>query len=355
MRQRLWREKTKKGDIVSGGGGGAVEWRWVRIIDHLATRGLFALSLILGSGAEDIAKILGFENPSAIERLLDVEDGYTIQGSLFIYEHGLYALITKSKNREQTLQFKKWAIKEIDRKKNEQIRRYSLRLRNKAIESLKRKKDEIIYISSSENYAKQRRFKIGGVGSPERLDSRLANYNGRSAEGDEWGYCLKMNVPSFRQFESRIWDHLKDFRDKPRKEIVKMDYQDLKEIVTLTAENYNKEVDFMNDRRQRYIENVNNNRAQPVPVPIETKAIIKKKELKKSYIILPDYDELKREIKKYMNDEKANSNTPSVVLLRTEVLEHCTKKFKKYNKKVAWNIMKEIADEQKEFRLIYYS
>jgi hypothetical protein len=42
-------------------------------------------------------------------------------------------------------------------------------------------KTQVVYIATSQNYAQQNRFKVGGVESLDKLSSRLSVYNGRSA------------------------------------------------------------------------------------------------------------------------------------------------------------------------------
>jgi hypothetical protein len=63
-----------------------------------------------------------------------------------------------------------------------------LLLKDMLIDDQKRDKTQVIYIATSQNYARQNRFKIGGVESTDKLASRFSTYNSRSAAGDEW-YC----------------------------------------------------------------------------------------------------------------------------------------------------------------------
>ncbi|XP_024216543.1 uncharacterized protein [Halyomorpha halys] len=304
----------------------------------------------LSLNGKDVATILEFEHPLSITSLLDTEDCYRCEGedSDFIYESGIYILSSKSKNKEKARSFKIWAeqeIKKMRHEEKEEIRRYSLRLEKKSIESKLKKKEQRIYISSSSNYARQHIFKIGGVGSEDLLAARLSNYNSRSVKGDEWKYYLVLPVSDFKQFENRFWDLLSGFRLKRGKEMIQMEYNNLKEVFSFIAENYNAEIDFLNERLQIFIRNINNSRKRPTsPVPIEI-GTARESKVKKSYIILPDYEELKNEIKKCMNDKKFISKIPSANE-RKQVIEHCTKKFKKFSKREAWKIMKEISEER---------
>ena len=101
--------------------------------------------------------------------------------------------------------------KEEERKAKEDALAYALIL---MIPTNKRTFDEVIYISTSRAYAAQNRFKVGGVEHVDKLKSRFATYNGRSAAGDEWYFSDIFKVDSFKACEKRIEDVLGRFRDK---------------------------------------------------------------------------------------------------------------------------------------------
>jgi hypothetical protein len=63
---------------------------------------------------------------------------------------------------------------------------YTLLLQDLMTDDQKREKTQVIYIATSRNYARQNRFKPGGVESVSKLTPRLSTYNSRSAAGDEW-------------------------------------------------------------------------------------------------------------------------------------------------------------------------
>jgi hypothetical protein len=99
-----------------------------------------------------------------------------------------------------------------------------LLLKDMLIDDQKRDKTQVIYIATSQNYARQNRFKIGGVESTDKLASRFSTYNSRSAAGDEWYYSDTFLVADYRQIESRLKDLVGRFRDKKSKEIYVMHY-----------------------------------------------------------------------------------------------------------------------------------
>ena len=104
-------------------------------------------------------------------------------------------------------------------KELEDRNRHVLLLKDLLIDDTKRVKTQVVYISTSENYAMQNRSKPGGVDRLELLRSRLSTYNSRSAKGDEWFFFEWFMVADYHQVESRLKDVLSRFRDKKNKEM----------------------------------------------------------------------------------------------------------------------------------------
>jgi hypothetical protein len=121
-----------------------------------------------------------------------------------------------------------------------------LLLKDMLIDDQKRDKTQVIYIATSQNYARQNRFKIGGVESTDKLASRFSTYNSRSAAGDEWYYSDTFLVADYRQIESRLKDLVGRFRDKKSKEIYVIHYTNIKYIVDYLCRHYCDEVDDVN-------------------------------------------------------------------------------------------------------------
>jgi hypothetical protein len=90
-----------------------------------------------------------------------------------------------------------------------------LLLKDLLIDDTKRERLQVVYISTSQNYARQNRSKPGGVEKEALLRSRLSTYNSRSAKGDEWYFYEWYFVADYRQ--SRLKDVLGRFRDKKNK------------------------------------------------------------------------------------------------------------------------------------------
>jgi hypothetical protein len=145
-----------------------------------------------------------------------------------------------------------------------------LLLKDMLIDDQKRDKTQVIYIATSQNYARQNRFKIGGVESTDKLASRFSTYNSRSAAGDEWYYSDTFLIADYRQIESRLKDLVGRFRDKKSKEIYVMHYTNIKYIVDYLCRHYCDEVDEVNAKLTEFISNLNRHHLRPiVPPPSE--------------------------------------------------------------------------------------
>ncbi|ADO00407.1 hypothetical protein WIV_gp064 [Wiseana iridescent virus] len=142
-----------------------------------------------------------------------------------------------------------------------------LLLKDLLIDDQKREKTQVIYIATSQNYARQNRFKIGGVESITKLASRFSVYNSRSASGDEWYYSDTFLVADYHQIENRLKDLLGRFRDKKSKEIYILHYTNIRYIIDYLCNHYNDEVDEVNLKLTEFISNLNSYHLRPVVPP----------------------------------------------------------------------------------------
>ena len=146
--------------------------------------------------------------------------------------------------------------------------KYTLVLKNLMIDDRQREKTQVVYISTSRNYANQNRFKVGGVESVAKLTPRLSAYNGRSASGDEWYFSDVFLVADYRQIETRLKDLIGTFRDKKGKEIYVLHYTNINYVVRYLCEHYNDEVDEVNSKLAEFISNLHPHNLRPiVPEP----------------------------------------------------------------------------------------
>jgi hypothetical protein len=119
---------------------------------------------------------------------------------------------------------------------------------------IKELKLEWIYIATTDQYAKERLFKIG---STERLMSRIAPYNTGRPKEDDYYYVWAMKCYNCKDLDQHIQKLLSTFKydkssDKPSTSSNKQElyhgikFTDLVVIVTFIIENYDKSIDFIN-------------------------------------------------------------------------------------------------------------
>jgi len=142
-----------------------------------------------------------------------------------------------------------------------------LLLNDLLIDNTKMEATQVIYIATSDSYALQNRFKVGGVESTEKLQSRLSSYNTRSAKGDDFFYSDVFLVANYRQIEERLKSLMLRFRDRASKEIYILHYTNLQHIIQYFCEHYNEELDYVNEHLTQFIDNLNTYNLRPVVPP----------------------------------------------------------------------------------------
>jgi hypothetical protein len=146
----------------------------------------------------------------------------------------------------------------------------ALNFQQLAISDIHLEQTQVIYIATSPNYAKQNRFKVGGVKARRCLKGRLGVYNTRSAQGDFFYYSDIFMVFEYRQIEERLKSLLRRFRDKDPKEMYIMYYPDIKYIVKYICDHLAEEVEEVNRKLSEFIFNyVKRGRNAIVPQEIE--------------------------------------------------------------------------------------
>ena len=149
----------------------------------------------------------------------------------------------------------------------EQKDKLVLRLNEMLVDKTELPKTQIVYIATSENYANQNRFKVGGVESLDKLAPRLSSYNGRSASGDEFYYAEWYTVHNYRDIEIRLKNLLGRFRDKASKEIYILHYTKLEYILSYIITHYNDETDHVNEHLADFISSLDTHNLRPVVPP----------------------------------------------------------------------------------------
>src|SRR5579864_3648063 len=259
--------------------------------------------------------------------------------------------IAEEKRAAENLERQK-AATESERLAKEDALAYALILKEMVIPTNKRTFDEVIYISTSRAYAAQNRFKVGGVEHVDKLKSRFATYNGRSAAGDEWYFSDIFKVASFKACEKRIEDVLGRFRDKKEKEMYVMHYVDLSRYLDFICEHYENELETFNKELNDLIANLNRRHLEPtIPKPYEgTTAIITRivKGVPTNTRIESSVEELfKQRIRLYLD------SLPSSIeeLKRAELFERIPFQF---NRNEGWKWLKQVVSSYKPDLTVKY-
>jgi prophage antirepressor-like protein len=259
--------------------------------------------------------------------------------------------IAEEKRSSENLERQK-AATESERLAKEDALAYALILKEMVIPTNKRTFDEVIYISTSRAYAAQNRFKVGGVEHVDKLKSRFATYNGRSAAGDEWYFSDIFKVASFKACEKRIEDVLGRFRDKKEKEMYVMHYVDLSRYLDFICEHYENELETFNKELNDLIANLNRRHLEPtIPKPYEgTTAIITRivKGVPTNTRIESSVEELfKQRIRLYLD------SLPSSIeeLKRVELFERIPFQF---NRNEGWKWLKQVVSSYKPDLTVKY-
>jgi hypothetical protein len=299
--------------------------------------------------------------------------------SIYINESGLYSLILRSK-LESAKVFKKWVTSEVlpsIRKrgqfqvntqiklleeqletqhaqleaKDQQIKQQksgNLILKNYVHNIKSRSKEHVIYIATSKLYASQNNFKVGGCSSNKLLKSRLANYNSGRPTQDNMYFAIIFKCSDYRCMESRIKDILAGFRSKKNAEMYVIHYDTLCNIMEFMINNYNSEIDKLNEFINNIIEHMVD-RPAVIPEPlildyIELKLIKDGEAVKSDTINLDDMEETKQ--KQVISELFNNFKTPTMTTInRKEFEKHLSERDIRYKKRNVWKIVKDIASD----------
>ena len=150
--------------------------------------------------------------------------------------------------------------KHLSQEKDKQLKKQENKVMhlNDFLEAAKElKKDEIFYIATSDNYAKQHRFEYGGIKNINDIKHRLSTYNTGRAEGDLFYYVKIFKCHKYSHIENCIEMLVKSFKDKKnaRKEMIHMYYENFVELVEFIIDNYNKDINFINNHAKQFLEN----------------------------------------------------------------------------------------------------
>lgn len=113
---------------------------------------------------------------------------------------------------------------------------------------------QIFYVATTHAYARQNRFKIGGVKSSRDLAPRLSSYNSGRAQNDLMFFVARHEVHSYRAIERRLLSLLDAFRDRLHKnaEMVHIHYEALASAIEFVFRHENEALEWMDARREKF-------------------------------------------------------------------------------------------------------
>jgi prophage antirepressor-like protein len=109
--------------------------------------------------------------------------------------------------------------------------------------SIKEKKEEWIYIATTDIYSRDRIFKIG---STERLVRRIDGYQTGRPKEDQYYYAYLKKVYASKDLDYHIQRLLSDFKHNEKGEMyIGIKFEDLCNILTVICDNYDRSLDYV--------------------------------------------------------------------------------------------------------------
>jgi len=152
----------------------------------------------------------------------------------------------------------------------EDTKEYTLILKEMMIKDDPITRTEIVYVATTELYAKTNNFKVGGVEDTNKLKSRLGTYNTGRVSEDHFYYSDIFMVSNYRIIEAQLKNLLGRFRNKKEKEMYRLHYSDIKYIVDYLSQRDGEDVEEVNSKLSQFISNLNRRNLRPVVPPPNT-------------------------------------------------------------------------------------
>ena len=129
---------------------------------------------------------------------------------------------------------------------------------------------QVIYIATTELYARNNNFKSGGVDDTNKLKSRLSTYNTGRVRDDLFYYSDIFMVSNYHIIEAQLKNLLGRFRDKKEKEMYRLHYNDMRYIVDYLCTRDGEDVEEVNSKLTQFISNLNKRNLRPIVPPPNT-------------------------------------------------------------------------------------
>jgi prophage antirepressor-like protein len=265
-------------------------------------------------------------------------------------------LMLKDKQRQEAEQ--QLVLKDAQRQEAEQAliqvraeaefqSRYTNKLKDMITVMKSRQKDEIIYIATTKAYAKQNRFKIGGVKSRSLLKPRLCTYNTGRSDGDKMYFAFITETTDYHHLEQRINKIIGDHKEHTGAEMYNLHYDSLYPLIEYLADRFDDEIKYHKVLFDKLIkETLNKDPTVPVPLILNGAEYKKYKDGVAVSTQVLDFDEM---------DENTKKKFVSVIfqdfvdfkgedaLFRKDFEKYVIQNAKaKFNKRVLWCYLKQI-------------
>ncbi len=265
-------------------------------------------------------------------------------------------LMLKDKQRQEAEQ--QLVLKDAQRQEAEQAliqvraeaefqSRYTNKLKDMITVMKSRQKDEIIYIATTKAYAKQNRFKIGGVKSRSLLKPRLCTYNTGRSDGDKMYFAFITETTDYHHLEQRINKIIGDHKEHTGAEMYNLHYDSLYPLIEYLADRFDDEIKYHKVLFDKLIkETLNKDPTVPVPLILNGAEYKKYKDGVAVSTQILDFDEM---------DENAKKKFVSTIfqdfatfkgedaLFRKDFEKYVIQNAKaKFNKRVLWSYLKQI-------------
>ena len=336
--------KSKLNDIVSGsplGGYPEIDPRYEGQQRYISEPGVYAL--IFGSKlpTADAFRTWVFEDvlPSIRQQgeytlnmqllLKDAELTKTISEKAMINEQLAQALADKELADKKAIHFKKMADRQKAREKN-----------------------HVVYIATTNTYALNNRFKIGGVKSMSLLKGRLSTYNSGRPVGDKMYYAHIVSCVNYTHLEAKMKEILGAHREVEDAEVYNLHYNDVKFFVDFLSTRYNEEIDPHETRIDELVANVLN--LKPVvPEPLvlngaELRSIVNGRELTTVQVDFDAMDDIEQNewLKRVLQEIKDSKSGDMITIERRSLFDEMERNYAaKFNKTKMWSRLKPIAND----------
>ena len=258
------------------------------------------------------------------------------------HQEAEHQLMLKDKQRQEAEQ----ALIQV-RAEAEFQSRYTNKLKNMITVMKSRQKDQIIYIATTKAYAKQNRFKVGGVKSRSQLKPRLCGYNTGRSDGDKMYFAFITETTDFHHLEQRINKIIGDHKENTDTEMYNLHYDSLCPLIEYLADRFDEEIKYHKVLFDKLIkETLNKDPTVPVPLILNGAEYKKYKDGVAVSAQILDFDEMdenaKREFVSTIFQDFATFKGEDA-LFRKDFEEYVAQNAKaKFNKRVLWSYLKQI-------------